>query len=66
MADTDGKGLGSSWYLFIGPPELRAKVPEAGWNKVVEEYAKTHGRKTRIESSGPYPTPGRMVSHPME
>ena len=66
MMDTDGKGPGSSWYLFIGPPELRAKVPDADWNKVVEEYAKTHGGKTRIESSGPYPTPGRMVSHPME
>ncbi len=66
MADTDGKGPGYSWYLFIGPPELRARVPDADWNKVVEEYAKTHGGKTRIESSGPYPTPGRMVSHPME
>jgi hypothetical protein len=62
MMDTDGKGPGSSWYLFIGPPELRAKIPDADWDKVVEEYAKTHGGKTRIEWSGPYPTPGRMTS----
>jgi hypothetical protein len=62
MMDTDGKGRGSSWYLFIGPPGLRAKVPDADWDKVVAEYAKTHGGKTRIESSGPYPTPGRMLS----
>jgi hypothetical protein len=60
MMDTDGKGSGSSWYLFIGPPETRAKVPYADWDKVVEEYAKTHGGKTRIEWSGPYPTPGRI------
>ena len=62
MMNTDGKGRGSSWYIFIGPPGLRAKVPDADWNKVVEEYAKAHGGKTRIESSGPYPTPGRMVN----
>jgi len=62
MVGTDGKGRGSSWYLFIGPPDLRAKVPGADWDRVVEEYAKTHGGKTRIESSGPYPTPGRMAS----
>lgn len=60
MMDTDGKGRGSSWYLFIGPPELRAKFPEANWDELVKAYAKTHGGKTRIESSGPYPTPGRM------
>ena len=60
MMDTDGKGRGSSWYLFIGPPELRAKFPEANWDEFVKAYPKTHGGRTRIESSGPYPTPGRM------
>jgi len=60
MMDTDGKGPGYSWYIFIGPPELRSKVPLANWDKVVEDYQKTHGGKARIESSGPYPTPGRM------
>jgi hypothetical protein len=60
MMGTDGKGRGSSWYLFIGPPELRAKFADANWDEFVKAYAKTHGGKTRIESSGPYPTPGRM------
>jgi hypothetical protein len=60
MMNTDGKGPGSSWYVFIGPPELRATVPDAVWVKKVEDYAKAHGGKTRIESSGPYPVPGRM------
>jgi hypothetical protein len=40
--DTGGKGHGYSWFVFIGPPQLRAKVPLADWNKVVEEYSKTH------------------------
>ena len=60
VMDTGGKGKGYSWFIFIGPPALRAKVPLANWDKVVEDYAKAHGGKTRIESSGPYPTPGRM------
>jgi hypothetical protein len=63
MVDTDGKGDGSSWYLFIGPPGLRAKFPEANWDELVKAYARTHGGKTRIESSGPFPTPGRMSSN---
>jgi len=60
--DTGGKGPGYSWFLFIGQPELRAKVPFANWNKVVEDYRKSHGGKARIEFSGSYPTPGRMES----
>ena len=59
VMDTGGKGLGYSWFIFIGPPELRAKVPLADWNKVVEDYQKTHGGKARVEFSGPYPVPGR-------
>jgi hypothetical protein len=62
VMDTGGKGLGYSWFLFIGPPELRAKVPFADWNRVVEDYRKSHGGKARIEFSGSYPTPGRMES----
>jgi hypothetical protein len=62
VADTAGKGPGYSWFIFIGPPEVRAKVSNADWDKVVAEFAKTHGGKTRIESSGPYPTPGRMLT----
>jgi hypothetical protein len=64
VMDTGGKGSGYSWFIFIGPPELRAKVPQADWNKVVEDYQKAHGGKARIESFGPYPTPGRMESGP--
>ena len=60
MMDTDGKGPGDPWFIFIGPPELRSTVPFADWDKVVEDYQKTHGGKARIEWSGPYPTPGRM------
>jgi hypothetical protein len=60
VMDTGGKGPGYSWFIFIGPPELRAKVPLADWNKVIEDYRSTHGGKARIEFSGPYPAPGRM------
>lgn len=60
VMDTGGKGPGSSWFIFIGPPELRTKVPLADWDKVVEEYSKTHGGRKRIEAPDPYPTPGRM------
>lgn len=60
VMDTGGKGPGYSWFIFIGPPELRAKVPLANWNKVIEEYRRTHGSKARIDLSGPYPAPGRM------
>lgn len=62
VMDTGGKGRGYSWFIFIGPPELRSKVPLADWDKVVEEYGKTHGGQKRIEAPDPYPTPGRMPS----
>jgi uncharacterized protein DUF6843 len=62
VMDTGGKGPGYSWFIFIGPPDLRAKVLLADWDKVVEEYSKSHGGKTRIEAPDPYPTPGRMPS----
>ena len=60
VMDTGGKGLGYSWFLFIGPPEIRAREPLGDWRKVVEEYAKTHRGRKRVEWSGPYPTPGRL------
>ncbi len=63
VMDTGGKGHGYSWFIFIGPRSLRAKVPLADWDKVVEEYSKTHAGRTRIQwVGGPYPTPGRMAS----
>jgi len=60
LMDTGGKGRGYSWFIFIGPPELRAKVPLADWDRVVDDYQKSHGGKKRMEFSGPYPIPGRM------
>jgi hypothetical protein len=62
VMDTGGKGLGYSWFIFIGPPELRTKVPLADWDRVVEEYSKTHAGRQRVEAPDPYPTPGRMPS----
>lgn len=59
--DTNGKGLGYSWFIFIGPPEVRAKVPMADWDKVVEEYQQTHNGNPRVELDGPLPVPGRMA-----
>lgn len=60
VMDTGGKGDGYSWFVFIGPPQLRAKIPLADWPKVVEEYAKAHGGNTRIQAPDTYPTPGRI------
>jgi len=60
VRDTGGRGLGSSWFIFVGPPDVRAKTQLADWYKVVDEYKKAHGGKTRIESTAPYPVPGRM------
>ena len=62
VMDTGGKGRGYSWFIFIGPPDLRATVPLADWDKVVEEYRRTHQGNARIEAPVPYPTPGRMGS----
>ena len=61
-AGTDGKGPGYSWFIFIGPPQVRANVPMADWGKVVEEYRQTHNGNSRVELRGPLPVPGRMTS----
>jgi hypothetical protein len=58
--DTGGRGPGSSWFIFIGPPDLRAKQPLGDWNRVVQEYQKAHGGKSAMELPGPYPTPGSL------
>jgi hypothetical protein len=60
VMDTGGKGRGYSWFIFIGPPNLRATVPLADWDKVVAEHQRTHPGTARIEAPDPYPTPGRM------
>ena len=61
VMDTGGKGRGYSWFIFIGPPEVRAEVPLADWDKVVASWRKLHGN-SRVTASDPYPTPGRMPS----
>jgi hypothetical protein len=63
VMDTGGKGKGYSWFIFIGPPELRAKIPLADWDKVIEDWRKNHGNR-KIYASDPYPTPGRMQAAP--
>ena len=60
VMDTGGKGPGYSWFIFIGPPELRAKVALADYDKVVKGYQTTHGGKSYFVSSDTYPQPGRM------
>lgn len=61
MRDTAGRGPGYSWFIYIGPPKLRAKEPLGNWDKVVDDYSKAHEGKKRVEFSGPYPTPGRVA-----
>jgi len=58
--DTGGRGPGSSWFIFIGPPALRAKEPLGDWDKVVQDYERAHGGKSAMELPGPYPAPGRL------
>ena len=55
VADTGGKGLGYSWFIFIGPPEIRGHIPWADITKV-----SGYGRK--LMAPDVYPTPGRMSS----
>jgi len=61
---TGGKGQGYSWFIFIGPPEVRAKVPLADWEKVVAAHRTPDGHSTRIMAPESYPTPGRMPPAP--
>lgn len=55
VADTGGKGPGYSWFIFIGPPEIRLHIPWADITKV-----RGYGRK--LMAPDVYPTPGRMPS----
>jgi hypothetical protein len=53
MGDTpDGSPGSSSWFFFVGPPDLRAKTPLAD---------STHEtRKGRLPLPSVYPVPGRI------
>ncbi len=61
VMDTGGKGKGYSWFIFIGPPSIRAKTPLAEWNKEVDAWWRIHGNK-RVSAPDRYPTPGRLPS----
>jgi hypothetical protein len=43
VMNTGGKGPGYSWFIFIGPPKIRAEVPLADWDKELEAWGKLHG-----------------------
>ena len=55
VADTGGQGPGYSWFIFIGPPEIRARIPWA-------DITKVPGYGRRLMAPDVYPTPGRMPS----
>lgn len=55
VADTGGKGPGYSWFLFIGPSELRARTPMA-------DITKEPGYGKKMMAPDVYPTPGRLPS----
>lgn len=60
VMDTGGKGLGYSWFFFVGPPELRGKVPLADYDKVRAAHTTPDGHQPPIPAPNPYPSPGRM------
>jgi hypothetical protein len=60
VMDTGGKGQGYSWFIIIGPRDLRATAPLADWDKVVAEHRKAHQGNARVQAPDRYPTPGRM------
>ena len=59
VMDTGGNGRGYSWFIFVGPPSIRSKVPLADWDKEVEAWRKVHGN-ARVPAPNPYPSAGRM------
>jgi hypothetical protein len=60
VMDTGGHGRGYSWFIFIGPPELRKEVPLADWDQVVATQRRLHSN-AKVMAPNPYPTPGRML-----
>jgi hypothetical protein len=64
VMDTGDRGPGYSWFLFIGPPEVRERVPLADSRKVIAAHTSSDGHFTRIMATVPYPTPGRMALPP--
>lgn len=52
----DGSPGTASWFFFIGPPEIRDKVPMA-------DVRKESGYGHRLSAPKVYPKPGRMQAH---
>ena len=57
VGDTGGKGPGNSWFIFVGPPDLRAQTPGA-------DITKEPGYGRKLMAPAVYPTPGRMKQKP--
>lgn len=53
VVDTGGRGPGYSWFIFFGPPEIRARVPWA-------DITKVPGYGRPLKAPEVYPTPGRL------
>jgi hypothetical protein len=60
VMDTGGKGSGYSWFIFIGPPQIRAKEPLGDSAKEIAAHTSPDGHFTRMMAPDVYPTPGRM------
>jgi hypothetical protein len=61
VAGTNGKGIGRSWYVFIGPPELRSKTRFADWSKEVDSRMRMYGTAD-LGPPDPLPIPGRITA----
>jgi hypothetical protein len=61
VAGGGGKDEGRRWFIFIGPPEIRAKVPFADWKKELQERIRRYGTD-ETGPPDPLPTPGRMTA----
>lgn len=57
VMDTGGKGKGYSWFVFFGPPEIRAHTPLA-------DITKEPGYGRKMVAPDVYPTLGRLPSTP--
>lgn len=57
VRDTGGRGPGYSWFLFFGPPDVRAQTPWA-------DITKVPGYGKKLMAPKAYPTPGRLHRTP--
>jgi hypothetical protein len=60
VMDTGGRGRGYSWFIFIGPPEMRSEVPLADWDDVIAAQRRLHNN-AKVMAPNQYPTPGRRL-----